>query len=304
MTVSYFLCVGEALSAKRKPRALIIGANGFLGSYAVRAATNEFEVVRGLRSAHDRESVAIDIGDTGSVERAFEACKPNVVMLLAAMADIDRCEMQPDLAFAVNVRGAENVANACAKTGARLVFTSTAAVFDGRKRGYSEADPVSPLSVYGSTKVRAEAVVQALVPTVVIVRVSLALGFARRSNANSLVNVLIDRWKVGQAVHLPTFEYRNPIHVDSLGQILARFLGGQFQGIYHIGASDCVSRYELGRRLARRGGFPEDFVQPQGESVPNRAPRGEHHFLLTHKLQELHVAPPQSCDDAIERCFS
>ena len=288
-----------------KPTALTIGANGFLGTYAVRAAANIFEVFRGVRCASDPKSVSIDISDVASVNKAFEFSRPDAVILLAAMSDIDRCELHPDQAFAINVRGVENVVNACVKTKARLVFTSTAAVFDGRKRGYSEDDPVSPLSVYGTTKVRAESVIQTLLPGAVIVRPSLVLGFSPRPNTNSLVNTLIERWRLGQSVHLPTFEFRNPIHVESFAQVLVTFLANtSLTGIYHVGACDSISRYDLGKRLASRGGFPDNLVRPQQHAPSNRAPRGEHHFLLTQKFNALHAVPKQSCDDAIERCFA
>jgi len=288
-----------------KPTALIIGANGFLGTYAARAAAHSLEVIRGVRSAPDLKSISIDISDPGSINKAFEISRPDAVMLLAAMSDIDRCELHPDQAFAINVRGVENVVKACVEATARLVFTSTAAVFDGRKRGYSEEDPVSPLSVYGTTKVRAEAVIQTFLPSAVIVRPSLVLGYSPRPNTNSLVNALMGRWRLGQSVHLPTFEYRNPIHVESLAEVLVTFLANpSLSGIYHVGACDSISRYDLGKRLASRGGFPDSLVRPQQQAPSNRAPRGEHHFLLTQKFNALHAVPRQSCDDAIERCFA
>ncbi len=56
-------------------------------------------------------------------------------------------------------------------------------------------------------------------------------------------------------------------------------------GIYHAGALDSFSRYELGLRLAARAGVSSDLVRPQDAPVPGRAPRGEQHFLLTDKLR-------------------
>jgi dTDP-4-dehydrorhamnose reductase len=247
----------------------------------------------------------MDIIDADDVNRVFAAVQPAAAMLLAAMADIDLCEAEPEQAFAVNVRGAENVAKACAKQGARLLFASTAAVFDGRKKGYSEDDQVSPLSVYGMTKVRAEEVVQKILPSATIVRVSLVLGFAMRPSANSLVNTLIKSWRAGKAVQAPTFEHRNPLHADSLSRVMIALIeNSAVGGIYHAGASDCLSRYELAKRLANRAGFPPQLVHPQHSPKPGRAPRGAHHFLLTEKLQQLRVTCAQSCDEAIERCFA
>ncbi|MEA2539851.1 MAG: dTDP-4-dehydrorhamnose reductase [Acidobacteriaceae bacterium] len=291
-------------------RVLIVGARGFLGSYAVDAAAHQAEVLRGDRYSAGLEGVTggvvIDVSDAASVNRAFRSAKPDAVLLLAAMSDIDRCEAQPEEAFAVNVRGAENVANACAQTNARLVYASTAAVFDGRKQSYREDDERCPISVYGKTKAEAEAVLQALVPAAFVVRVSLVLGWARRSGTNSMLNTLRQRWEAGKSVSFPVSEIRNPIHAASAAEIMITLLMDYDHagGIYHAGASDSMSRYEMGRRLAARLNVPDLLVEPQTVPIPGRAPRGEHHCLLTEKLQKLFGIEAQTCDQVIERCFS
>ena len=290
----------------KQTRILIIGARGFLGSYAVEAADSAAEVLRGERAGGVPGSVSIDVRDPSSVNDAFASARPDAVLLLAAMADIDRCEAQPAEAYAVNVRGAEYVAHACARSGARLVFASTGAVFDGRKHGYCEDDHVSPVSVYGKTKVEAEEVVRALVPSAAIVRLSLVIGWARTPGTNSMLDSLLQRWNAGSPVAFPCNEIRNPIHAaDAARALIALLL--QYQdasGIYHAGASDILSRYELGRRLAARMNVPEDLVKPQLEPIAGRAPRGEHHFLLPGKLSELLGSQAQTCEQVIKRCFA
>jgi dTDP-4-dehydrorhamnose reductase len=286
-----------------KPRALIVGAGGFLGAYLAQAATDRFEVIRGERSAAEPGVVAVDITDGSSVDRAFKIVQPDAVLLLAAMSDIDRCEAQREQAFAVNVRGAENVANTCTRMNARLLFTSTAAVFDGRKHGYQEDDAVSPLSVYGTTKMLAEASVRALVPAALVIRLSLVLGFAKKAGTNSMLDALHANWKAGKSVSFPTSEFRNPIDAHSVSEIMIRLIADQVSGIYHAGASDSVSRYDMARSFAMQAGFPDHLVQPQTTPVPGRAPRGRDHFLLTGKLQKVCQTEIPTCEQVIERCF-
>jgi dTDP-4-dehydrorhamnose reductase len=289
-----------------RPRVLIIGARGFLGSYAVDAAADKAEVLRGDRTSAEPGGVAIDVSDAASVNRAFLSAKPDAVLLLAAISDIDRCEAQPGEAFAVNVRGAENVANACARTNARLLYASTAAVFDGRKQGYREDDEVCPISVYGRTKAEAERVVRTLVPAAFVVRISLILGWARRSGTNSMLDTLRERWGAERSISFPVSEIRNPIHAASAAEIMVALLTDHCHpgGIYHAGASDSISRYELGRRLAARLRVPDCLVEAQTVPVPGRAPRGEHHFLVTEKLERLLGTEAQTCNQVIERCFA
>jgi dTDP-4-dehydrorhamnose reductase len=291
-----------------KQRILVVGARGFLGMYAVEAATaaDTFEVIRGDRTSTGHpKSVAVDIADPSSVDRAFRDARPDLVLLLSAIADIDRCERLPEEAFATNARGAENIANACARTKARLLFASTAAVFDGKKHGYREEDAVSPVSVYGNTKVWAENAVKALTPSAVILRFALLLGFARKGGAKAILDGMIGKWKAGEPTSFSTREQRNPIDAATLSGLMLRLLADhQASGIYHTGASDSISRYELGRRLAKRADVSSDLVHAKDDPVPGRAPRGEDHFLLTEKVRRLYNLEVESCDQVIERCFS
>jgi dTDP-4-dehydrorhamnose reductase len=299
-----------------RQRLLIVGAGGFLGMHAVEAASASMDVIcagRGLDADGEGhrgnfkgvDAVSLDIAEASSVDRAFRMVRPDAVLLLAAISDIDRCEQNPDQAFAVNARGAEHVANACARGGIRLLFTSSAAVFDGSKKGYCEEDSPAPLSVYGRTKLWGEMAVRGLMPTAVILRFALVLGFAQRAGTNAMLDAAMAKWRAGIPVSFPTYEDRNPIDAVALSMAMIALIGNSaLSGIYHAGSSDSVSRYELGLRLASRAGFSTDLVRPVKEPVPGRAPRGRHHFLLTDKLSNDCGLGTLSTDQVIERCFA
>jgi dTDP-4-dehydrorhamnose reductase len=77
-----------------------------------------------------------------------------LVLHAAAWTDVDGAESEPQDAAAVNVGGTQHAA----ELGAPLVLFSTDYVFDGTKREpYVESDAPNPLSVYGRTKLQAEA---------------------------------------------------------------------------------------------------------------------------------------------------
>lgn len=288
-----------------RARLLLIGANGFLGAHATDKSAESFEVFTGSRLAiTDSRSVRIDITDASSVDAAFERVRPDAVLLLAALSDIDRCEEEPELAFATNVRGPENVANACARSNARLLFTSSAAVFDGSKHGYTEEDTPTPLSIYGETKARAEAAILAILPSAIILRFALVIGFAGKKGTNALLENLTARWAGGSPVASPTFEYRNPIDAVALSSFMLELLKHEeARGIFHTGAKESISRYDLNLKLAERMGYPSDLVLAQTEPAQGRAPRGLDHFLLTDKIRAVCNTPIPSCDEVIARCF-
>ena len=288
-----------------KARIFIVGAGGFLGGRAAREAKNSFEVFTGSRNAAiEAGSVQIDITDAASVDAAFQRVRPDAVLMLAALSDIDQCQARPEEAHAINVRGPENVVNACVLSGARLLFTSSAAVFDGNKHGYAEDDTPSPGSVYGETKALAEAAVLALLPSAIVVRIALAIGFAGKAGTNAMMDNLAARWASGSAVASPTFEFRNPIDAGTLSRWMLQLLRSEDAvGFFHAGAKESVSRYDLNAKLARRMGYSGDLVQPQAAPTPGRAPRGKDHYLMTGRLQTVCKISIPSCDEVIERSF-
>ena len=289
-----------------KPRLLVIGARGFLGSFVSRCAQADYEVIRADRSCDSAETDAvIDVAEPSTVTRAFHNLRPDAVLLLAAMSDIDRCQSDQARALAVNLHGAEAVANACAGNNARLLFTSTGAVFNGLQHGYSEEDVPTPVSFYGETKARAEAAVLGLVPSAIVVRLSLVLGVLNKPGTNSLLDSLLRRWKAGQVVSASVVESRNPIDAPTLSKWLLELISSVSQrGIFHTGATDAMTRYALASSIAARLGVSSELLQPELSPPAGRAPRGPDHLLLTEKISKACSTQPPSCEQVIERSLN
>src|SRR5260370_41801345 len=123
-------------------RVTIFGASGLLG----KALLHEWsgDAVTGLSSRDG------DIRDPNCVRQVVQETRPEWVVLAAAYTDVDGCEGNPELAFAVNRDGAVNVTAAAKEVGARLLFLSSDYVFDGKKTTpYEINDKRNPQSVYG-----------------------------------------------------------------------------------------------------------------------------------------------------------
>ena len=287
-----------------RPRFLIIGAHGFVGEHLALRAAERYQVVRAdLRASSDQE-IAIDITRPESVRAAFDRARPSVVALLAALSDIDQCEREPELAEIINVNGPEFVARECARMGARLIYTSSAAVFDGSQHRYLESVPPTPVSVYGRTKAAAEVRILALSPDAILLRIALVLGYGLRPGTNALLDKLQQSFRAGASVVVPVYEYRNPIDVGTLCDLILDLLGRpDARGIFHIGAIDSISRFELVRKLAARMGYSPDLVTPQQEPLAGRAPRGLDHFLVSERLGQYSQRTLPDCAKVVENAL-
>src|SRR6266478_7801883 len=167
-------------------RVTIFGASGLLG----KTLTQEWsgDVLTGLSS---RDA---DIRDAKCVRRMIQETRPQWVVLAAAYTDVDGCEGNPELAFAVNRDGAVNVATAAKEGGARLAFLSSDYVFDGKNSApYEIGDARNPQSVYGRTKAEAELKLLELMPGCCIVRTSWLFGTGGKCFPDTILKLAASR---------------------------------------------------------------------------------------------------------------
>lgn len=110
----------------------------------------------------------MDITDWRTVLKVTELLRPSVIIHSAALVGRGECEANREQAIQVNIQGTRNVVLACQETNTKLVFISTAAVFDGEKGNYSEDDKPNPRYFYAETKLVAEGVVLELADSLII----------------------------------------------------------------------------------------------------------------------------------------
>ena len=119
---------------------------------------------------------SMDVTDLASVKHHIPKSRPDVIIHCAANSNLDECEKAPDKAEAINVKSTEYLITAANELGSRLIFVSSDMVFNGERGNYRETDPVSPISVYGRSKVQSEEILVSLCNNYVIARAALIYG--------------------------------------------------------------------------------------------------------------------------------
>ena len=125
-------------------RIALIGADGQLGR-ALRTRLGEDVVALGHSD--------VEIRNAHSVEAAFTAAKPDLVINTAAYTNVDRAEQQPDKANQVNAAAVRSLASLCAERDIRIIHLSTDYVFPGTgNEPHKPNDPTQPVNQYGKSK--------------------------------------------------------------------------------------------------------------------------------------------------------
>ncbi len=274
---------------------LIIGANGFLGTNIIQNRgrngkfyQDSFYIAADLYDNNIEKGIPfhfIDITNHKSTYKKIVKISPDVIILTAAMTDVDQNEIEKELAKRINTEGPKNVLAACKKINSKLIFMSTDFVFDGKKQGnYSENDLPNPLSHYAKTKYDAE---QAIINSEVdylICRTAVLYGW--NPNKLNFITWLLDKLQKNEKLRIVTNQINNPTYVKNLAEIILKMIEKNSKGIYHTTGNGALSRYEMALKCAEIFNFNKNLITPIN-NIEQKALRPENAGLDISKLKRL-----------------
>ncbi len=280
---------------------LISGASGFLGGALYHKAVHLWRVTALCHSKSMPGMLPVDLTDAAKVRTIVRAVKPRVILHLAANANLDSCEKEPQQAHAVNVAATATLLQAADDIGARLVFVSTDMVFDGHQGNYHELDPVAPLSVYGDTKVAAEKRVLAAKGPHVVARAALIYG-RPRLGGSSFSEWIEKRLQARQPVTLYNDQFRTPVWVENLADQLLELACNDYCGILHCAGSERIDRLGFGRILCQKAGYDAHLLIPSSmHDHITPAPRPADVSLNVELARQILHTPLLSVEEGISQ---
>jgi dTDP-4-dehydrorhamnose reductase len=272
-------------------RVTLFGASGLLGQ----------EVVRDLGSEQDQltalSSKDADLRDHARVRNVIRDSHPDWILLLAAYTDVDGCESNRDLAFAVNCDGAVNVAEAAREAGSRLLFVSTDYVFDGGKSSpYQTSDARNPISVYGESKARAEERLHEILPEACIARTSWLFGHGGKCFPATILKLASSRPEIS----VVNDQRGSPTFTPDLASALVQLCRAEARGIVHVTNSGNCTWYEFAVEIMRMSGLPTAIKPVTTAEFPRPARRPAYSVLSPDSLHAYNIHMP-AWQDALQR---
>ena len=215
----------------------------------------------------------------------IEKIRPSFVIHTVGYPNVDFCEKNKDAAYFLHVTITEKIAQTCASVGAKLLYFSTDAVFDGKQdKKYVESDLTNPLSYYGKTKLAAEKVLMESSSNNLVFRTTVIYGQYTRSR---FTNWVLDNLKQNKTVSAFTDQFNTPTLVDDLCKVILCIPNLDLSGIYHAVGKTCLSRYDFALKLARVFNYNEKLIIPTMSSKVNQvAPRPRNGCLDATRLEK------------------
>jgi len=284
-------------------RILITGVSGLLGSkVAEKALKKGFEVYSGYLTHQPLfgKPLRMDVSERKSVYSVVRNVKPDVIIHCAALTDVDKCEVEKDLAMKVNAEGARFLAEAAKEIDAYLAMVSTDYVFDGFKGLYMEEDEPNPINFYGYSKLMGEKGVKQNAKEYLIARTSVIYGAKPAAGKVNFALWLINQLRTGQEVKILTDQYVSPTLNSNLADMLLEACDRRLTGTLHLAGAERVSRLQFAVKLAETFNLNKNLIKEAKTSEMNWiAKRPVDSSLDVSKAQRILKAKPLKLDEAL-----
>lgn len=247
--------VSDNGGASRKSAIAIVGASGLIGQALHRRLKNGYRILGTCHSRPREGLVSLDI-----CRREFSILDDfDWVIVAAGISNIDRCKLERQRAYQVNVEAVLSMVEYLARRRIRVVYLSSDQVFDGTKGNYREEDLANPINEYGRMKWQVERQCRQIQPDCLILRLSKTYGADR--NEGGILAEVIDTLRQGKPYAAAVDQVFNPTHVDWLARKIESAVSRNLTGLYHLADPRIESRYAFACRVARESGFDPDRIQ-------------------------------------------
>lgn len=241
-------------------RILITGRSGQVGQALTKFLT--------LQGAQLIDAPRWDIAEHDTVQKIADL-RPELVIHAAAMTNVDGAARDPDSAFRINAFGTQNVAHACLRANADMLYVSTNEVFDGQaSQPYREDDPPAPINPYGSSKRSGEQMAgHYLRDRLYIVRTAWVFS----SGGHNFPAKIIAAADKHQELRVVADEIGNPTYAPDLAEAIAQLIQTRVYGIYHFTNAGHCSRFEFAQEILRQSGRGHIPIHPTALADYQRA---------------------------------
>lgn len=224
-------------------RILITGVNGLLGSHLNKYLDTKGYEIFGVSKSSNLSQTNVDLCNKSDTFKILNSFKPEIIISLAALTDVDECERNPHKAYDSNCVIPKNLADWVEESGskAHIIHLSTDQVY-GTKALYSKESDVYISNIYGLTKIAGEHVLNNTPST--IIRTNF-LGKSIVNGRESLSDWAIRMTIEGIKINLFQDVFFSPLSIKSLVKYIEMIINKPIAGTFNLGSQGVLSKAEL-----------------------------------------------------------
>ncbi len=279
---------------------LVTGANGQLGS-ELRKLSGEFQLYNFLFTTKEE----LPIENKEAIKSFFKKQKIHYCINCAAYTAVDKAETEKEKAFLINADAAGFLAAACNDHHTRFVHISTDYVYNGNSTiPLKETDPVSPLNVYGLSKLKGEELVLNYCPSSFIIRTS----WVYSEYGNNFVKTMLRLFKEKESINVVNDQYGCPTYAADLANVIMHCIaeiknGAEYSGVVNYSNEGITTWYDFALAI-------KHFVKSDCKIFPvdtsqykTLAKRPQYSVLDTSKIKEVAKIEIPFWKESLHKCL-
>jgi dTDP-4-dehydrorhamnose reductase len=287
---------------------LITGSSGLVGSYFLHlvdlAKYHIFELIHS-EEASVANRLCIDLSTSfQSLQNLLSKVKPDIIINLAAMTNVDQCEAERRVADNINHLSLRELASYIMKNrDCYLLHVSTDYVFDGEKGDYNESDSPNPVNWYGMTKFLGEQeLVKSDPENWCIVRTSTPFGIHQKKVSFPLF--VLTNLSQRHEIRALSDQVTSPTYAYKLAETLLEIIAERIRGILHVTGSSQISRFNQALEIAAARNLDTNLIKPISiKEMQWKAARPRNSSLNVKRVCSILKNKPLSFSDSLSEFF-
>ena len=242
---------------------IVTGCHGQLGRAINQqyAGSTEYELI-------NTDVEELDITNVDAVLALTREVKPSAIINCAAYTNVDRCEVDVDLAYKINAIGPRNLAIAATDAGAKLVHVSTDYVFPGTcPKPLTEFDTPGPISMYGKTKYAGEQFVSQFADKFFMIRTAWLYG-----DGHNFAKTMLARSEKMDTIGVVKDQFGSPTSALELAKAIKYLVETENYGLFHGTCEGDTNWAEFAGTVLRLAGKSTQIEPITSEEYKRRFP--------------------------------
>ena len=254
---------------------LIVGANGFVGSYMIKNILEKTEKkilaadcnIEGKENTERVEWIKCDVTKQEDIEKINKKCNEYngvKVLYLAAYHAPDLVKKNPKKAWDINVTSLSSFINSIENVDC-LFYSATEMVYGAGEadKKFSESDSLNPVNIYGENKIVAEALIKGYGYNVL--RFPFLIGPSLDKNKKHFYDKIVDEITNGNSVEMFSDALKTALDFNTLTKIILELMENYTSALpkcINISGDDILSKYDIGLMIARKYNCNEELIIP------------------------------------------
>ena len=285
---------------------LVTGSAGLIGTQIVKDLLDNHKQVYSCYNKTKPELGIIthlDLTKKDDIVNTMNRIKPDVVIHLGAMTDVELCETETELAKKINTDATEILALESEKYNTFFVYMSTDYVFDGKVGMKKENDKTNPINFYGKSKLDGERVFKKITTPNVIVRTSTPFGI--HSKKISFPIWVKKNLELEKEISVVVNQYTSPSYVPNISKMIIEIMERKITGIIHLAGATKISRYDFAVQISKIINVNKQFLKlTKMNQMDWKAQRPADSSLSVSKANKILKNKPEKIEDSLKLLFN